>query len=298
VIHEEFRSSSAAPLRWPSVAAIAAALACVTFLLALSVAGVHTHVGSPPATRAASAAVGAIALATFALALVLAAVVLFLLGPARRAKDEFEYILERPPVPLRERLLLAAIVLAAFAAPVVALLTLRSSHSAPNREVGVPSVPSSQTQQNSSVQGAAGVHVHWLLFVALAGVALVCVLLLAALRRRRPLAVERRSLLAAAVSAGLDDLEQERDPRQAVLKAYGRMEGALAAFGLPRRSFEAPVEYLTRTLQQLPPGLPSVQRLTALFERAKFSQHATTEQMRQEAIAALADLQRRLDDDQ
>ena len=85
----------------------------------------------------------------------------------------------------------------------------------------------------------------------------------------------------------LDDLRAEADPRRAVISAYARMERALAAYGLPRRSFEAPLEYLSRILLELRVRAAAAFDLTELFERAKFSTHAIDASMKDEAIAAL-----------
>jgi hypothetical protein len=85
----------------------------------------------------------------------------------------------------------------------------------------------------------------------------------------------------------LDDLRAEHDPRRAVIAAYARMERALAAYGLPRRPFEAPLEYLSRILRELRVRAGAALDLTELFERAKFSAHEIEPAMKEEAIAAL-----------
>jgi hypothetical protein len=91
--------------------------------------------------------------------------------------------------------------------------------------------------------------------------------------------------LAAAVEAALIDLEGETDPRRAVIKAYARTEAVLREHGLPRRPAEAPLEYLDRVLRELGARAGAVDRLTELFERAAFSQHAVGTDMRDEAVA-------------
>ena len=101
--------------------------------------------------------------------------------------------------------------------------------------------------------------------------------------REDPLATE----LAAAVDASLDDLRAEPDPRRAVIAAYARLERVLAAHRLPRRPAEAPLEYLARMLADLAVRPDAARRLTDLFERAKFSQHAVAAEMKEEAISAL-----------
>jgi hypothetical protein len=107
--------------------------------------------------------------------------------------------------------------------------------------------------------------------------------------RRRP---GGKDTLAEALADVLDDaladLRAERDPRRAIIAAYARMERLLAAHGVPRRPSEAPFEYLARVLTELRASSGSVFELTALFERAKFSQHEVDARMKDEAVEALA----------
>jgi hypothetical protein len=93
--------------------------------------------------------------------------------------------------------------------------------------------------------------------------------------------------LAAAMDESLWDLRAEQDPRRAVIAAYARLERVLAAHQLPRRPAEAPLEYLARILSDLSVSPEAARRLTDLFERAKFSQHAVHTEMKEEAISAL-----------
>lgn len=93
--------------------------------------------------------------------------------------------------------------------------------------------------------------------------------------------------LAAAMDESLDDLRAEPDPRRAVIAAYARLERVLAAHRLPRRPAETPLEYLARMLDDLSVRPEAARRLTNLFERAKFSQHAVDTKMKEEAISAL-----------
>ena len=93
--------------------------------------------------------------------------------------------------------------------------------------------------------------------------------------------------VAAAIDESLDDLRAEPDPRRAVIAAYARLERVLAAHRLPRRPSEAPLEYLRRMLDDLAVRPEAVRRLTNLFERAKFSQHAVGMEMKEEAISGL-----------
>jgi hypothetical protein len=109
--------------------------------------------------------------------------------------------------------------------------------------------------------------------------------------RRRARGELRGSLfadaLAAAVDESLDDLRAEPDPRRAVIAAYARLERVLASHGLPRHPAEAPLEYLRRMLAELSVSPAAARSLTELFERAKFSQHAVGQEMKEQAIRAL-----------
>jgi hypothetical protein len=92
----------------------------------------------------------------------------------------------------------------------------------------------------------------------------------------------------------LADLRDEGDPRKAVIRTYARMEQTFAAYGVARRRSETPQEYLTRVLDRLRVSADSAERLTRLFERAKFSTHRIDPGMKDEAIAALTGLRAEL----
>jgi hypothetical protein len=85
----------------------------------------------------------------------------------------------------------------------------------------------------------------------------------------------------------IDDLRAEPDPRRAVIAAYARMERGLAGRGHGRHAFETPLEYLARVLSEVGADPKGVGRLTALFERAKFSQHPVGQDDKDEAIDCL-----------
>jgi len=127
--------------------------------------------------------------------------------------------------------------------------------------------------------------------VVLAGAALV------ALRRRRAAVVEEAATteapaaeLAASIGDAIDDLEREPDARRAVVAAYARMEGVLARQGLARRASDTPLEYLRRALLGLTRSHGAVERLTALFELARFSDRPVDTDMKSDAIAALREI--------
>jgi hypothetical protein len=109
-------------------------------------------------------------------------------------------------------------------------------------------------------------------------------------RRAEPSAELAAPELALALERTLVDLRAEPDPRKAVIAAYAQMERAFADAELPRRPAEAPREYLGRVLPAVGASTASAERLTALFERAKFSPHTIDATMKEEAIDALESL--------
>jgi len=144
---------------------------------------------------------------------------------------------------------------------------------------------------------------RWLPALLFGGGAILLIAYLQARRRYRySLALDRSEdalvdALAALLEDTLEDLRNEPDPRLAVIGAYARMERALAAFGLPRHAFEAPLEYLERLapdLEELPGAARLVFELTHLYERAKFSTHAIDAGMKEDAIATLLTLRAEL----
>jgi hypothetical protein len=113
-------------------------------------------------------------------------------------------------------------------------------------------------------------------------------------RRRLPEDLTAAETLSQVLDETLDDLRDETEPRRAVIGAYARMERSLAAHGIPRHRFEAPHEYLGRVLGELSGGRLAAARLTALFERARFSPHEIDAAMKDDAIDAIESLQRDL----
>jgi hypothetical protein len=81
-----------------------------------------------------------------------------------------------------------------------------------------------------------------------------------------------------------------------VIAAYAAMERHMAHEGLPRGVHEAPMEYLGRVTLHGHERVASVHRLTALFQRAKFSVRPVDEDMRRHAIAAVEELARGTDE--
>jgi hypothetical protein len=134
-------------------------------------------------------------------------------------------------------------------------------------------------------------HIRWdevAVVLALAGGTVILLLASRSARRAPGLPrLRREEIVSLALDESLDDLRNDPDLRRAIIAAYARMEGVLAGVGLPRNPSEAPFEYMERALESLDTSAAAAERLTALFEWAKFSQHEPGPEMRDDAIAAL-----------
>jgi len=278
------------------------AVVVLVFAVALGSSRSLARVGGPGHVLNGQPIAGDLGVAFAVLALaVLAGLVYALWGGRRRKRsdDEPEWVAEQLPVPWWEKPLVLALALLPVAGLVTALVllaghggkrtgpahTVAPAVTAPHRAAHPgPSVPAPPS-------GLAGA--HWWVWGVLAGVvvaAAVIVVMRRRLRRARNgwagTAVPRG--LPAVIEESLEELEREGDPRRAVIRAYVGMEGALARHGLGRKPFEAPQEYLARALAAIRISRPAGERLTGLFQRARFSEHPIAAQMKQDAITALA----------
>lgn len=130
------------------------------------------------------------------------------------------------------------------------------------------------------------------LLVLLFALALFALMVVVALAER----LEKWWLARAAADAGplavaLDspdvDPRTEHDPRVAVVRAYARFERAMAAARAPRSSWQTPAEFMRTTLLRIPVPAGPVQRLTALFELARFSNRPLGAEARDAACDSL-----------
>ena len=90
------------------------------------------------------------------------------------------------------------------------------------------------------------------------------------------------------------DPDEEADPRRAVVAAYVAMTTAAATAGAARRYDETPSEFLERLLASLGASRQAAQRLTYLFETARYSTRPFEETLRAHAIDALHQVQAEL----
>ncbi|MSP50643.1 MAG: DUF4129 domain-containing protein [Alphaproteobacteria bacterium] len=95
------------------------------------------------------------------------------------------------------------------------------------------------------------------------------------------------SEVAQAAEESLEDFDLGGDSRAAVIACYARFERALAAAEVPRAPWQTPLEFMRAALGALPLDPADVERLTHLFERARFSPHPLGEAERTAALEAL-----------
>jgi hypothetical protein len=84
-----------------------------------------------------------------------------------------------------------------------------------------------------------------------------------------------------------DDPRAERDPRRAIVRAYARFDQALAAVRAPRSPWQTPAEFMRTTLVRVPVPAAPVERLTSLFELARFSDRPLGAEARDAACDSL-----------
>lgn len=180
-----------------------------------------------------------------------------------------------------------------FSLVIGALFLLRRLRGGGEGLLGVnpPARPRPTTEPGQRVPQLDPAAVDWLVVGLVFAAALIGFAILAAIvvrpRGRTMGELEARKELEQMLDDTLDDLQREPDPRKAVIGAYARMERSLSLYGLPRRAAEAPLEYLGRVIADLTGSGSAARRLTRLFERAKFSEHAIDRAMKEEAIGAV-----------
>ena len=111
---------------------------------------------------------------------------------------------------------------------------------------------------------------------------------------RRPATAERRPLTVA-VEESLDDLHEEVDARLAIIRCYRRFEDALARSRVPRAAWQTPLEFMRDALARLPLPSEAVERLTRLFERARFSNEPLARAERDIAWGSLIEIRQSLE---
>jgi Domain of unknown function (DUF4129) len=232
-------------------------------------------------------------------------------GPRRRRKkgeQEYEMYYEPRKAPLSVALLLLALALTPpgiLAASILWLdrneVLLHGRPGGPATAAGLPK-PSvrSSAREEAPARMASPVTADLLGALALlGGFASLAVMLWLGFGDRlwRPAFEDERprAALGEAVEESFEDLRLEPDARAAIIKCYRRFEHAVAAVRLPRPPWQTPIEFMRAALGRLPLPPDAVARLTALFEIARFSQHAVGSAERENALRSLAEIRTALD---
>jgi hypothetical protein len=284
----ELRAQASPPLGAGRAGALALVLCVLAFAGAIAAGGVSSRVGSPP--TGSFSVVELSALAVFGVLAVLGLAALIW----TRAWDD-PTAAKRPPFWKR------VVELVVLTTAVVLTLALIMIFVPKHPFASKPPPPHRVTQKTGKahrLKSPGGpLDSSWARGAAFAaGAALGIAALFLIFRHPSTTGPRKRddAALEHALAAGVEALETEPDPRQAVIRAYAGMEHALAEDGLPRRPSETPLEYLRRALERLSASTAATTRLTALFEQARFSSHVIDEPMRREALAALGELRAEL----
>jgi hypothetical protein len=223
-------------------------------------------------------------------------VVLVLTWPTLGRRNPDELVPHRPPIPAWRALPAIPLVLALALGLIFAIAVLHGGQIHPRAVGGGLRVPSAPALPHLRT-AAPGFGLSPAPIIA--GVAsvllLACVGAAVALGRRRrfatPARADGRRAVASAIDESLADLESWADARAAVIRAYLRMEVVLSQADLRRRASEAPREYLARAARLLgSDAAAAAERLTDVFEEARFSPHEIRESVRDDALAALTQL--------
>jgi uncharacterized protein DUF4129 len=189
-----------------------------------------------------------------------------------------------------------AVVLLALALFCLAALPFLSRPSGPPGSAGSTLPQKTQGSNPAEVRGADhSLDLGWLVLP----MALTLVILAPAafvIRRRRRHRDRAEDPLQRAVRASLAELESERDPRRAILRAYGHMEHAFSDVEIVRAQDETASEFLVRSMRRLRVSADAATALTDRFEEARFSTHTLTEGDRELALISLRRVEQDLAD--
>jgi hypothetical protein len=208
----------------------------------------------------------------------------------------------------REKKILKLVLILALTGGLIAALILaqppKGSNVTRSPVLSRPSVTSTLPNKNANAEKSVEALAPWVVGGVGAGLLLLLTATWVVRRRRTGLPARElpedeleppRRELRELVENSIEEIEREPDPRRAVIRAYAGMESTLARHALGRHPFEAPGEYLSRAFAAIRLSRRPGKRLTELFERARFSEHAIEPEMKLESIAALDELRKELE---
>lgn len=179
-----------------------------------------------------------------------------------------------------------------------------------------PPMPSMSPQTSSEPADVQGLAIGMLIVGFLVAIAAVLVVVLFLRRggfgvrnrrlRERPESAEATSTetdggpadpeLRDAVDAGIEQLDDESDPRRAVIGCWLRLESAAQRAGVERRPDDTPSDLVTRMLTDRAISADLLARLADLYRQARYGPNVVDERMRVEARSTLARLRAELAD--
>lgn len=209
-------------------------------------------------------------------------------------------------------LLGAAMLAAVYADPVIDFDRPVTSSFTPDRPSDQPTRPRPTTVQGLD-RGTADIPL-WVTYLVSALCLFLVLVLLSSLawaairtrlsRRRRltdtlgeavPTLERTRQAIQAVVDAGLADLDDDGDPRRAVIACWVRLEQASAAAGVERGVGDTSSELVARLLAaELVIRADVLEGLAAIYREARYAPHVIDASMRERARAALLQLRREL----
>jgi hypothetical protein len=206
-------------------------------------------------------------------------------------------------------LLGAAMLAAVVANPVIDTRPLETS----GQDGASQQVPTLYASATGSAQPAPAFQLpSWTIWLATAGCLALALLLVGLLvvlvvrdrlaRRRPPVPLplepgapditEARRGVRAAVDQGLSDLDDDSDPRRAIIACWVRLEQVAGAAGVERSVSDTPTDLVVRLLEtHLVVDAVVLAQLADLYREARYAEHAVDEAMRLRARAALGRLQ-------
>ena len=127
--------------------------------------------------------------------------------------------------------------------------------------------------------------------------AVIAVKMAFALRSKKTLKVEDRGEeLIRKINAAMNELEGGKKVQEVIIRAYEEMCRVLGKSGVKDRDSFTPREFEKEIIRQMDIDPEPVARLTGLFEEAKYSSHPIDDSKRRDAIRALKDLKKEVEE--
>jgi len=157
---------------------------------------------------------------------------------------------------------------------------------------------------NGSASGLSGTEAllfHDILLIALIPVGIIMLLMVGSFissileARRKSSFDEDTHVMSRQIKEEIEQIAGGGDPREAIIRVYSRMAEIIERHGVPDSSALTAREFASRALHILGVRPITVNRLTALFEVARYSSHEISPSMADEALNLLRQMEGELD---